>query len=182
MQHLYHGTKEGGLKELKPKEAGHGKEYVYATGKAFAVIFINRPGGSLVADWGFGKDGTPYYVEKVEGIFDKNYSGVGGSLYILEKSLFFQNESMDEIEFASDRVVPVVEEIKIQDLKEYLENLEREGKLKVIKYENRLKFFPKIDEDSVKDALSLIEKYGKDRILPSIKEYRPEILDEVLKN
>jgi len=182
MQYLYHGTKESGIKELKPKEAGHGKKYVYATREPFAVIFINRPGGSLVADWGLGEDGVAYYVEKIDGIFDKNYSNVSGSLYALDESLFFQDDSLDRIEFVSDKTVPVIKEIQIQDLKKYLEELENKGELNIINYKERLNFFPTLDEDSVKDTLELIEKYGKDRILPNIRTYRPDILDEVLRN
>ncbi|MBT4208902.1 hypothetical protein HON59_02030 [bacterium] len=182
ISYLYHGAKQQNLTELSPFEAGHIKKYVYATSsQALALIFINRPGGSLIANWGKGEEGIPYYCEKIEGVLKKNYAGVKGSIYVVDKRLFSQDNELHNIEFVSKETVPVIKEIKIDDLEEYFKKLNDEGKVNIIYYEDRLKFFPNIDKETVESALKLIKKYGKDKILPDIQKYQPKILDEVLK-
>jgi|TARA_Y100000310_G_scaffold185220_1_gene185300 hypothetical protein len=179
--HLYHGTKQQNLTELSPSEAGHKDKYVYAvSNKAYALIFINRPGGSLVAKWGEDSKGNPYYVEKVEGILKRNYANVKGSIYTVDKKLFFKNKKLHSIEYISKKTVPVIKEIEIDDLEEYFIKLCNEGNINIIYYKDRLKVFPNIDKNIVKSALKLIDKYGKDAILPDIQKYHPYILDEIL--
>jgi hypothetical protein len=81
----------------------------------------------------------------------------------------------------SKETVPVFKEIKIDNLEEYFKKLNDEGKVNIIYYKNRLKFFPNIDKETIESALKLIKKYGKDKILQDIQKYQPEILDDVLK-
>ncbi|MEI6296137.1 MAG: hypothetical protein WCO84_00640 [bacterium] len=183
MEYLYHGSKVNGLTILSPKEAGHKDAFVYAVSElAFAVIFINRPGGSLLQGWGRNKNtGIPYLVEKKEGTIDINYKNIPGSIYVVRKELFFQTSSLWKEEWISKKSVEVVEEIKIINLKEYLLNLERENKLEITYFKDRLINFPNIDNDAIKDARELITKYGNS-VIESIKKYRPEILDKVIIN
>ncbi len=178
---LYHGSKKRNLKVLVPSDGGHDKKYVYAVScEAFAAIFINRPGGSLVASWGRLK-GKPYFCEKKRGVFKRNYEGKQGSIYVVNKKYFSQKKNLWKEEYVSKKKVPVVEEIKINDLGKYMKKLEKEGKFKIIYHRNRLKYFPKIDKELVDSAVKLVEKYGLEKVLPGMKKHQPAIVKEVMR-
>lgn len=179
---LYHGSSKQNLKYLELFEAGHGKSFVYAVSEeAFAAIFINRPGGSLVAAWGRLDDGTPYFCERKKGILEKNYADKKGSIYVVNKSLFKHEKNLWKEEFISKQKIKPIKEIKIKDLKKYLLKLESKGKIKIILFKDRKKYFPRIDEEILETAKRLIDKYGYEKILPSIKKYQPGILNKLRK-
>ena len=175
---LYHGSSKQNLGILNPKESGHKQQYVYVVSEeAFAAIFINRPGGSLVASFGRLKDGTPYFCERKKGIFEKNYTNKKGSIYLVNKSKFKNKANLWKEEFITKGPIKPIEEIKIEDLKKHLLKLEKEGKIKIILFKDRKKYFPKIDEEILETAKKLIEKYGFKKILPSLKKHQPKIID-----
>jgi len=58
----------------------------------------------------------------------------------------------------------------VADVKEYLLDLEKEGKFKLITFNDRKLYFPNIDEEAVKDAMEMIKKYGSESILKAIKK------------
>jgi len=177
---IFHGSKKKNLSSLIPRESEKGEKFVYAVSEeSFAAIFINRPGGSLVASWGRLK-GIPYFCERKKGVIDKNYKKKKGSIYVVDKNLFHKEKDLWKEEWVSKKKVSVLDEIKIFDLKKYLEELEKSGKFKLIYYKDRLKYFPNIDKDLFKTCIGLINKYGEKKILPNIKKYQPSILDKVL--
>ena len=57
--------------------------------------------------------------------------------------------------------------------------MEKEGKFQLIKYEDRKKFFPNIDNEDIKITLDLSKKYGKDRAIHDCEIWRPDILEQV---
>ncbi len=181
MNYLYHGSKNSNLLELKPFKSGHNNNYVYAVShQAFAVIFINRPGGSLLASWGRLENGKVFFCERKKGIFDAYYNKQSGSLYFVNKKYFFKQKELWKEEWVSNKKVPIIKEIKIIDLKKYLQNLEKTGQFKIILHENRLKFFPNFDEELINSMTQLIQKYGTNKILPFIQKHYPDLIDEVL--
>ncbi len=180
---LYHGSKEQNLKELHPFESGYNNKYVYGvSNEAFAAIFINRPGGSLVASWGRLSDGTPYFCERKKSIFRRNYSQQKGSIYIVNKKYFHRKKGLWKEEFISKSSVPVIKEIKIADLYKYFKKLEQAGKIKIIYYKNRLDFFPNTDKETIKIAKTLIRKYGSEKVLPSLKKHQPSTYNKIVRN
>ena len=180
MDKLYHGSHVQGLKEIKPKESGHGEQYVYAISTLpFALIFSVPVRNTFIASWGRLKDSTPYFCEKKLGAFDLFYNGKQSSIYVLNSKNFFQKENMWKEEYVSKEIEKVLEEIKVEDVKEYLLKLDKEGSFKFILYKDRKKYFPNIDQDAIKDAMKMIEKYGEEKMLKAIKKWRPDILEEV---
>lgn len=177
---LYHGSSIQNLKYLNPKESGHKKGFVYAVScKAFAAIFINRKGGSLVASWGRLKNKTPYFCERKKDIFETNYDNQKGSIYVVDKKYFKQNKKLWKEEWVFEQKVPIIEEIKINNLKKYLLNLESKKEIKIIRFKDRKKFFPNIDKELINDTIKLIKKYGYEKTLPNIKENQPKILKKI---
>jgi len=120
----------------------------------------------------------PYFCEKIRGVFDFNYNKKG-SLYLVDKKYFFKKKSLWKEEFISDNNVPILKEIKINNIKNYLLNLEKEGKFKFIPYEERLNYFPEIDKNIFKVILKLSQKYGKEKVLFFVRKYRSDILDKL---
>lgn len=175
-EYVYHGSRSSGHKELVPKVAGFGKRLVYATDNlTLAAIFIGKGRNSWQADFDIGDDGVPYFRERVDGIFDKWYKMRSGSIYALPKSEFHREKGMWEHELASEKPVGVVEEIKIGDLKEFMLNLEKEGKLKIVYYKDFRKMFPDDDADLIKMGLDGLNKYTLEFTLKAIRKFRPDL-------
>lgn len=180
MKKLYHGSHIQGLKEITPKESGWDKSYVYAISTLpFALIFSVQVRNTFIAGWGRLKDNTPSFCEKRPGAFDLFYKGKKSSIYVLDSKNFFQKENMWKEEYVSEKTERVLEEIRVEDVKEYLLDLERKGEFKFIPYKDRKEYFPDIDGKAIQDAMKMIEKYGEERILKAIKKWRPDILEEI---
>ncbi len=180
MEKLYHGSYIQNLKEIEPKESAHNKPYVYAVSDlAFAALFSVPVRNTFIASWGRLKNGIPYFCEIKEGAFDLFYQGKKSSIYILNSKNFFQKENMWKDEYISEKSEDVLEEIQIHDVKEYLLSLQKEHKFKLIDYKDRKKYFPNIDEDSIKNAMKMIAKYESKRMLKAIEQWRPDILERV---
>ena len=177
---VYHGSQIRGLKLLIPKESGYGKRFVYATDEfVLAVIFINRrPGGSLVASWGIEK-GRPYFCERVRGIFYEWYAERKGSIYVLSKRDFYHESYMEGFEWVSEKPVEVLDEIKVDDVKEFLLELADKGKINLYFYDDRPERF-RGDDDLVELAIKMIEKYGKERVIKRVREFQPQIEKRVI--
>jgi len=177
---VYHGSQIQNLKVVVPEEAGYKNRYVYASSEiALAAIFINRkPGGSWVATWGFGKNG-PFFCERVKGIFDKWYAGQKGSIYVLSKDDFHHEGYMSSHEWVSEKPVKVVKEIQINDVKQFLLDLEKQGKIKITYYDDRPERY-RSDDDMIEMAIKMIEKYGLKQQIERIREFQPQIENRVM--
>lgn len=180
MKVLYHGSAIQNLTKIKPKEAGHNKSYVYAVSElAFAAIFSVEKRNSLVAKWGRDDKGLPFFCEKTKGSFDLFYKNKKSSIYVLDSARFFQEENMWSEEYISKQEELVIKEIKIEDVKEYLLNLEKGKRFKFIRYEERRKYFPNIDKEGMRDVKKMVEKYGKEKTMKVLKKWRPDLLKEL---
>ncbi len=172
---LYHGTEKRGLKTLEPMAAaGYDKKYVYATDSLFeAVIFLGRMRNSLQATW--DADGkVPYFCERREGVLDRWYSGVSGSIYVLPKWLFHRDARLDPHEFVSDKAVEVLDEISIRDAKAFLMDMQASGRAKLILYRDRRTLFPD-DSDLVDMCVRGLRKYSLGFTLERIRKLNPSI-------
>ena len=176
---LYHGSRKKGLRILEPSEAGYGKKYVYATDNIpAAIIFLGRGRNSFEASWTMGgKD--QYFCERKEGILDKWYSGLSGSVYVLTSNDFQEHNGIGEHEYISPRIVRVIEETEVTDAKVFLLDLEKQGKIQIIEYKERRKKFPD-DSDLVEMCLKGLGKYSIDFTLKRIRELQPQIETEFL--
>jgi hypothetical protein len=180
MKKLYHGCYIQGLKEIVPRESGHGQSYVYAISTLpFALIFSVQVRNTFIASWGRLEEHTPYFCEKRPGAFDLFYKNKKSSIYVLDSKNFFQEDNMWKEEYVSKEIEKVLEEIEVDDVKEFLIDLEKKGEFKFIPYEDRKEYFPDIDERAMQDTMKMIEKYGGEKMLKAIKKWRPDILEEV---
>lgn len=129
---IYHGRMEEGLKTITPHKCKHDKAYVYASeNKALCVIFaVKRKGENI--DFGVSKLGKVYIREFYEGAFEDRFAFRPLYLYKLNKKDF--KRETEYIELVSDKKVEVVDCEFIPDAAEYLLKLEKENKLKILRY------------------------------------------------
>ncbi|KUK77297.1 MAG: hypothetical protein XD93_0416 [candidate division WS6 bacterium 34_10] len=176
MKKLYHGSNLPDLDVIIPNRSG----YVHATSElAFALIFSSRERNSLIAKWGMGKNNIPYFCERVRDIFNTLYSGQSSYIYVLDDTNFFQKDKTWRYEYISDKEAKVLDQIVVGDIKEYLLDMQKNGEFQLIRYEDRKKYFPNIDDETVQIVLSIAKKYGKDRAVNDCNKWRPDILEEV---
>lgn len=129
---LYHGSKIPNIESLRPFSSNHDKPYVYLThSRVLATIYahnpLTRPNGFFSYWW--GKDGTLYYDEYFENQLEVIYSGQKGYVYECEGQ-YPQMEKMPWV-YLSEENVPVANYIEIPNICEQLLQYEREGLLKV---------------------------------------------------
>ena len=174
---LYHGSYRQNLKVLKPMKSEYGKRNIYATSElVFAVVFLSPNKNKMQSTCRLGGK-NPYFCERTEGIFDKWYSGLKGSIYILPKKDFVHlNKSV----YVSEKKVHVLKEIKIRDTKEFLLNLEKQKKFRIIYYKDRKKIFPD-DNDLIMTWIKDVPKWGVKATLKNIHKLQPKLERKFLK-
>ncbi len=178
---LYHGSKIQGLSILKPNISDFERVLVYATeSDIFPAIFINNPGGSFEAAWGKSSHGIPFYCERVPNVFERNYSKCVGSIYSLEKKYFYKMENLWEEEFVSDKEVPILKEMEISNVQDYLLKKQKLGKFIFIPFEYRFKYFPTIDEDLIQNSIECVKRFGEENVFSQLRIHHPQaLIDEV---
>jgi len=80
-----------------------------------------------------------------------------------------------------ERVVKPLEEIKVNNAKQYLLKLEKSGKLILKYYPEKIAGIPQDDSDLVKSAVIWTKEFG-DEILERVKKYHPHLLERVINN
>lgn len=129
---LYHGSKVPNIINLRPFSSNHGKPYVYLThSKVLATIYahnpLTRPNGFFSYWW--DKNGALYYDEYFENQLKTIYAGQVGYVYQCEGE-YRQMEKMPWV-YLSEADIPITDCIEIPDIYDQLLRYEREGLLKV---------------------------------------------------
>ena len=173
-EYLYHGSDWPNQKVLEPRKSGFEKDYVFATDNLIeAVIFLSKKRNSLQATWDVNCE-VPFFCERAEGVFEKWYKRMIGSVYVLPKGDFGKVKGLSKNEFVSSKAVGVLREIEIPDAKEYLES-----KIRIVMFKNRREVFP-TDEDLVRMCMRGLEKYTLDYTLRRIRKLNPGLESEFL--
>lgn len=76
-------------------------------------------------------------------------------------------------------MVPL-QEIRVEDAAEYLLGLEREGKLLIVRYPEKIAGIPVDDEDLVVRAVVWYRRFGPS-VLRELRHYHPHLLERVEK-
>ncbi|WP_102398923.1 hypothetical protein [Haloimpatiens massiliensis] len=181
MKRVYHSSIIQNLKILNPVKSTHGVEYVYGTKDlVMSAVFLSGFGGDFTCCVGRDKDtGKPYICERFQGAFDLRYNLKFGSIYVLPGDTFIKGKTHWSEEVVSTVAVEPIEEIKINDAKKYLEELEVQGMLLIVKYPDKIDEIPNDDEDLVERAVVWSKMRG-DIILEQIKKFHPNLLSRVI--
>ncbi len=182
---LYRGTKIAGLKEMKPQLVNHSKPYVYATTDKIEAIIYSVQGGNLnyTNIYGYDDNGERCLIERKANSL-KNIFNSEGRYYILDDTSFIKHNvlGVGNNEYVSEDPVKVIEEVVIPNVWEYFENLEKENKLKIYRYPNRPKKYPKDDSDLIECAtLTYAETGNLDYAFSLLEKYHPELKGRIEK-
>ena len=178
-KYVYHSSKVSGLKILEPRPSTHKIPWVYATKDIATTAMYLGDNFDFICQTGFSK-GKPYIGERFKGAFDLGYKDKKGSIYYLKPDTFKEGMTSYTPEIVSEVPVKVEKEIPINDVQEYLLNLEKEGKLKIFMFPNTLDGGSSNKEDIVERGINWTIDFGEDTI-DRVKEYHPNVLNRVIK-
>lgn len=178
-KYVYHSSKVSGLKILEPRPSTHKIPWVYATKDIATTAMYLGDNFDFICQTGFSK-GKPYIWERFKGAFDLGYKDKKGSIYYLKPDTFKEGMTSFTPEIVSEVPVKVEKEEHIDDVQEYLLNLEKEGKLKIFMFPDTPDGRPSDKADIVERGINWTIDFGEDT-LNRVKEYHPDVLDRVIK-
>ncbi len=180
---VYHASRVQGLKLIKPRRSTHGRPWVYATkDPVLAACFLGNRGGDFTCAVGRDPEsGKPFICERFKGAFELRYRGVKGSIYVLSGKDFREGETGWDEEVVSPKPVVPLDEIRVSDAAAYLLELEKEGKLLIMRYPRKIAGIPEDDEDLVIRAVVWYRKFRPFGflVLRELKRYHPQLLPRV---
>ena len=181
MNYVYHSSTKQNLTEIRPAK----NNLVYATkDKIICALFMrNRKTGhgSFSRSFGHEKD-IPFVVERYKNALEDMYDNISGSIYILNSESFFEDKL--KWQMISKKPAQVIKEIKIDNVKNFLINLEKQKLLKIYRYPQKPKCIPLDDSDLVKEVLkfnSLEKLYEFKQLFPDLYLEHKDTLDNIIK-
>ena len=147
----YHGSKTPNIKILHPNMSLHKEMYVYLTENiAVALIYtvnaievffdqknIKKP--EVFQPWysyGFDQFQIPVIEEYYPNATIETYSGKSGYIYLCEKPKSISNPTKIPTVFVTQEPVKTIEEIFIKDVYQEMLKYEKQGLLKINRFEN----------------------------------------------
>lgn len=176
MTSLYHGSSISGMKQLEPHISTHGN-FLYATrSKELAIIFSNRAGDDMTFSLFRTSAQEPWQlVERIPNGFPTMF-GNSASIYTIDDKSFSDiHTGFDEV--VSKVPVMVLNEEKIPNVYQKIQELGESGTIAIYRYPNRPKEIPQDDSD-------LLNKISRNATLPTEQVARllflhPNLLDQV---
>lgn len=120
---VFHSSPVQGLSVIEPRfSLTHKRLWVYATkSPIMSAAFLSNLGGDLTCY--VGKEiveNRSFIMERNPGLFDQRYLNKKGSIYMLPGDTFIENQTTWKEELVSDVAVPVLDEFKIDNVKDFL--------------------------------------------------------------
>jgi hypothetical protein len=173
---VYHASPIQGLTEICAQDAGtHGKHWIYAAYNiAIAGVFLAKPYTSDFICARRMNNGTVTLTERFEGAFDLCFGNKQGSIYALPLSAFEQGITDFCEEVVTKKTVEPLRETVIDDVKQYMLDLQKDGQLTIYYYPDRAQDIPQDDEDLIVDAVVWHRAYG-DAALDKLAQYHPHL-------
>lgn len=179
---VYHASGRIGLGEISPRESTHGEPWVYATfDPVMSALFISGIGGDFTcAVLRCSITGIPIVNERFEGAFDLRYKGQKGCIYTLSNTGFQAGCTEWPEEMVAQGVQPVLRAEVIEDAGAYLEALEAQGQLVILRYPQKHPSLPPDDKDLLDKALAWSKSRGP-WVLEDLKRYHPNLFPQAEK-
>lgn len=132
---VYHGSSRAGLTRLEPFECKHGKPYVYATKDYITVLFFASKGQGMFDGWitTDGRYGVPTYYEAYPNALKNRYWGKSSFCYLMPADKF-TDATGGPCEVVSEEAVDIIGCEEINDIGVEFENLEKQGKIRFVWY------------------------------------------------
>lgn len=160
---LYHISQIHGLKIVEPRKSTHGKSYVYAIEDLVTGLLF----GVKKDDFDFiictDEKGKPDIYECYPKAFELRYKSKSCSVYEVDDRNFKRGQTNWEPELVSDVPVHVIKEVVIDNIYDKLLEENRNGKLNIHYYKDKLVYKAFISRHIVDrlirfDAFHLIKK------------------------
>lgn len=151
---LYHVTTIPNLKVLEPHVSTHGKAYVYATTNLEFALFFggNESAGDFDGMYGIN-NGVPFFYEAYSGALKRRFYGATCYIYEVDPSTFMEGKTSFKSEVVSEKPVKILGCEKVDNLYNYLMELNKNSKI-------NLHFF-----EETKEYEEMIENHITDRII-----------------
>jgi hypothetical protein len=151
-EYVYHGSSIHNLKQLKPSTSTHGVSWVYATPLLPVAASFMVEASDFDLAFTLDDKGKFCIVERYKKAFDL-YKDHSGSIYTLSSTGFISHQTSWELEVINPKEVAVIEELRVDDIIEFLKRLEQEGQVKLYYYPDRPSQIPTNDSDLIEKAL-----------------------------
>jgi hypothetical protein len=178
--YVYHGSKNYGLSLLNPKEFSKGRLILSASlDPVLALLYASRTGGSFTCTVGREKStGMVYICERAQNAFFERYRHSIAAVYTLPSERFSMDPEREERAFTEEETFVVKKEV-FQDLREEISKLNRQGKLKLVRYPHKINGIPEDDSDLVLSAVNFAWYRGFDAAYEKIMAFQPRLLTRV---
>lgn len=129
----FHGSSIGDISVLKPHVSNHGKSLVYiTTNEVIAALYMVKTNWY---SYGFKKDSSiPVYTEYYKDGLKDIYENKTGYIYECENTGFTDNPTNIKVALVSEKEVPIINCIKVDNVYDKLLQYEKEGKLVIQRY------------------------------------------------
>lgn len=177
---VYHSSKISGLKIIEPRVSTHGKPWVYAAKNlATSAMFLGDNFDFICQTGVLDSSETPFIWERFEGAFETGYKNKRGSIYVLDGSNFKEGMTSWSDDLVAVSTQKVLDEIVIENVEVYLQNLGKRGELKIFYYPNTPEGSPNDKSDIIKKAVNWTIQFGE-KTLTQLEKYHPDILEKVI--
>lgn len=179
-KYVFHSSTKQNLKVLKPNKSTHDKDWIYATTTIeMSAVFLSGKGGDLTCQVGRDqKTGKVFICERFKDAFDYRYNNCSGSIYLLPGKKFKKNKTGWDEEVVSIEKIKIIEEIKINNIKEYLLKLIQQERILLLRFPQKIANIPIDDEDLVYRGIIWTRQFGE-KILKDFKKFHPNLLPRI---
>lgn len=181
MKYVFHSSRVQNLKVIEPRVSTHGELWVYATESLEkSAVFLGNF-SDLIIQVAFQKEGiTPCVIERFRGALEVAYAGFSGSIYTLDGSTFKSGMTSFDIELVNTEVCNVLVENKIDDVLNFILQLEKENKVIIYRFPNFPEWYPNWEKSLITKAVLFAQKnfIGTEK---DIKEFHLDRLQEFYK-
>jgi len=178
---LFHASETQNIKILRPINGTHNKTWVYAAFDIYmSAFFLHRYGRGYTFDYRRNQvTGVPVLYELFPGAFDLRYKETAGSIYIISEESFFKGTNWRE-ELVSEITVPVLSEIPIENVREYLLYLDKIQKIKISFFSDRNETEQHILDRFRHERKQLIKTgISTDDLFDFLSKHLPNIVEKV---
>lgn len=182
IKNIYHSSSIQGMKKITPNKSTHGKHWIYATTTLeMSAVFLSGKGGDLTCQVGRDPETLKVFIcERFKNAFRYRYDNCSGSIYLLSKEKFEENKTGWNEEVICEEEVNVIEEITIDDVKDYLLSLIHKGDILFIEYPNKIANIPDDNEDLVERGIVWTRQFGKSE-LKNFRTLHPNLVARIEK-
>lgn len=181
MDYVFHASKVQGIRQLTPRYSLLlDRHIIYASLNFYiASLFLDKHGGDYICSIQVHHSSPyPFLIERVKSGIEKRFLAQSGAIYVLEKAGFEAADHLWKGEVISTQPVLPFEEIRIDNILDYIRSLIDMKKINFVPFDNRHPYIDPNDADLVQLFKNEITKRPDDpSLLSLIRHHHPQIYD-----